>query len=125
MKTLNIEQFEALVDDALAQIPEDFRKRIDNLAVVVEEFPDRWTMQRMGIANRYQLLGFYHGVPVTQRTQNYANVAPDQISIYRQPIMAQARSEQEVRRIVAHVVRHELAHYFGIDDDRLMQIGAY
>ena len=122
---MTVEQFEGLVDDALAQIPEDFRKRIDNLAVVVEEFPDRWTMQRMGIVNPYQLLGFYHGVPITQRTQSYANVAPDQISIYRKPIMAQAQSEQELRELVAHVVRHELAHYFGIDDDRLMQIGAY
>jgi predicted Zn-dependent protease with MMP-like domain len=122
---LNLEQFEALVDESIAQVPEDFRKRIDNLAVVVEDFPDRWTMQRAGIANPYQLLGFYHGIPLTQRTQSYANVAPDQISIYRQPIMAQARSEQELRELVGHVVRHELAHYFGIDDDRLMEIGAY
>ena len=122
---MTTEQFETLVDEALAQIPEDFRKRIENLTVVVQEFPDRPTMQRMGLVNRYQLLGLYHGIPITQRTQNYGNVAPDQISIYRQPILAQARSEAEVRALVGHVVRHELAHYFGIDDDRLMQIGAY
>lgn len=122
---MNLEQFETLVDEAIAQIPEGFRKRIDNLAVVVEEFPDRWTMQRAGIGNPYQLLGFYHGVPLTLRTQSYNNVAPDQISIYRQPIMARARSDQELRELVGHVVRHELAHYFGIDDDRLMEIGAY
>ncbi len=119
------EQFEILVDEAVAAIPARFRNAIDNLAIVVEEFPDAWTLQSVGASSPYNLLGFYHGVPLTQRTQNYANVAPDRISIYRQPILAQCRTESEIRAMVMRVVHHEIAHHFGIDDDRLMEIGAY
>jgi predicted Zn-dependent protease with MMP-like domain len=119
------EAFEALVDEAVAEIPARFRNAIENLAIVVEEFPDAWTLQSVGAPGPYNLLGFYHGVPLTQRTQNYANVAPDQISIYRQPILAQCRNDEEIRSLVKRVVRHEIAHHFGIDDDRLEEIGAY
>lgn len=122
---MTTEQFEALVDEAMAGIPEPFRDAIDNLAVVVEEFPDAWTMRAAGVSSPYNLLGFYHGIPLTERTQGYANVAPDQISIYRRPILAQCRTDAEIRAMVTRVVRHELAHYFGIDDDRLMELGAY
>jgi|SRR5581483_2186421 len=119
------DQFESLVDEAIEQIPEYYRNAIDNLAIVVEELPDHWTMQAAHISNPYQLLGFYHGVPITQRHLEYGNVAPDRISIYRRPILAQCQNDDEVRALVHHVVQHEVAHYFGIDDDRLMEIGAY
>ncbi len=122
---MNLEQFETLVDEAIEEIPERFHKAVENLAIVVEEFPDPWTMRSVGAKNPYGLLGFYHGVPITARTHDYGNVAPDRISIYRQPILAQCRNEEEVRAMVKRVVRHEIAHYFGIDDDRLTEIGAY
>lgn len=122
---MTTEQFESYVDEAIAEIPDTFRKAIKNLAIAVEEFPDRRTLRTMGLTSPYALLGFYHGIPLTQRTQGYQNVAPDQISIYRSPILAQCRTEAEVRDMVKRVVRHEIAHHFGIDDDRLMEIGAY
>lgn len=119
------EEFERIVDETVAQLPEQFRARIENLAIVVEEFPDAWTLQSVGLANRYGLLGFYHGVPLTQRTQNYGSVAPDLISIYRQPIMSYYRTDEAIREGIRHTVRHELAHYFGISDERLHELGAY
>lgn len=122
---MNTEEFEALVVEAIEGIPEMYRDSLDNVEVVVEEFPDKWTMDSAGIASPYNLLGFYHGIPRTHRTQNYNLVAPDKISIYRKPIMAQCRNDEEVRAMVHRVVRHEIAHYFGIDDDRLVEIGAY
>jgi predicted Zn-dependent protease with MMP-like domain len=82
-------------------------------------------MQLAGVSSPYNLLGFYHGVPMTQRTQFYANVAPDTISIYRRPILAQCKNDAEARAMITRVVRHEVAHYFGIDDDRLVELGAY
>ncbi len=119
------EEFEQIVDETVAQLPEKFRERIENLAIVVEEFPDAWTLQLARVRNRYDLLGFYHGIPLTNRTHDYGNVAPDLISIYRQPIMAHYHTAERVREGIRHTVLHELAHYFGIDDARLLELGAY
>lgn len=118
-------EFEQLVDEAIAAIPEQFQLAIENLAIVVEDVADRRTLELAGVSHPYGLLGFYHGIPITQRTHDYGLVAPDQISIYRRPILAQCRNLAEARALVHRVVRHEVAHYFGIDDDRLTEIGAY
>lgn len=125
LKDVDPETFDQWVDESVAAIPEAFRKRIVNLAIVVEEWPDAWTMRTAGITHPSSLLGFYHGIPLTSRTQEYGLVPPDKISIYRRPIMLQCRTTEEVRALVGRVVRHEIAHYFGIDDGRLVQIGAY
>jgi predicted Zn-dependent protease with MMP-like domain len=117
--------FEELVEEAVASIPEAFLEMLDNVAIVVEDWPDRETMRLAGIRSPYQLLGFYHGIPQTGRTSGYNLVAPDRISIYRRPIEAQCRSEEQLREMVRRVVLHELAHHFGIDDGRLHEIGAY
>jgi predicted Zn-dependent protease with MMP-like domain len=119
------DQFEEIVDQAIDEIPERFKQAIENLAIVVEDFPDPWTLNSVGVRSPYGLLGFYHGIPLTQRTHDYGNVTPDRISIYRKPILAQCQNDDEVRDMVHRVVRHEIAHYFGIDDDRLWEIGAY
>jgi len=122
---VELNDFEQLVDEAIAELPAYFRERMDNLAIVVEEWPDQMTMQLAGIRYPDQLLGFYHGIPLTERTQNYAMVPPDKISIYRQPILLQCRDWHAARAMTQRVLRHEVAHYFGIDDDRLREIGAY
>jgi predicted Zn-dependent protease with MMP-like domain len=117
--------FATLVADALDSIPEFFRERLDNVEVLIEDWPDRHTMRSAGVRSPYNLLGFYHGVPLTARTTHYGLVTPDKISIYRRPIEAQCRTVEELRATVRRVVLHELAHHFGIDDDRLHDIGAY
>lgn len=109
----------------MVALPEIYRAQIDNLAIVVEEFPDAWTLDAAHVSNRYGLLGFYHGIPRTQRTAGYNMVTPDKISIYRQPLMAYYRTPESLREGIRHTVLHELAHYFGIDDERLLEIGAY
>ena len=122
---MNREIFERFVLEAIDAIPEAFREKLDNVEVVVEDWPDRETMRQAGVHHPAQLLGFYHGIPQTKRTHNYGLVLPDKISIYRQPILMRCRTLEEVRRTVHQVVRHELAHHFGIDDDRLRELGAY
>jgi predicted Zn-dependent protease with MMP-like domain len=122
---MEIEQFEELVAQVVNELPEFFQDRLDNVDVIVEEFPDRHTMRLARVRSPYDLLGFYHGVPLTERTANYGLVAPDKISIYRRPIEIQCRSDEELRAMIRRVVLHEIAHHFGISDNRLRDIGAY
>ena len=119
------ERFEELVAEVLDDLPEFFQDRLDNVEVIVEEFPDRHTLRLARARSPYDLLGFYHGIPLTERTASYGLVAPDKISIYRRPIEMQCRTEEELRQMIRRVVLHEIAHHFGIDDDRLRDIGAY
>ena len=122
---MQTDRFIQLVAEALESLPESFAEKMENVEVVVEEWPDRETLRLAGVRNPTGLLGFYHGVPLTERTAGYNMVAPDKISIYRRPILLHCRTGAEVRETVQRVVRHEIAHYFGIDDERLREIGAY
>jgi predicted Zn-dependent protease with MMP-like domain len=122
---METELFEELVAQVVSELPEFFQERLDNVDVIVEEFPDRHTMRLARVRSPYDLLGFYHGVPLTERTANYGLVAPDKISIYRRPIEIQCRSDEELRAMIRRVVLHEIAHHFGISDNRLRDIGAY
>ncbi len=107
------ERFEELVGAALDEIPPELGKLIDNVAVLVEE----------DSAER-NLLGLYEGIPLTERTTSgYAGVLPDRITLYRGPILAGCDSEEDVVDEVAVTVIHEVAHHFGIDDDRLSELG--
>ena len=108
-------RFEELVTDALDSLPEWVLKRLENVEVIVEDRPPP------GEGN---LLGKYYGIPLTER-RNYAGVLPDTITLYRRTIEREARSEEDVRRVVAHTVEHEVAHFFGISDDRLRELDAY
>ena len=117
--------FEQFVAEAWDNLPEEFRAELDNIDVVIEDWPDPKTMRQAGVKHRSQLLGLYHGIPLTKRTRGYNLVLPDKISIYRQPIMMRCRDWEQVLRMVHRVLRHEVGHYFGLSDDRLREIGAY
>jgi predicted Zn-dependent protease with MMP-like domain len=105
-------RFEELVADALDRLPEDLGRAMSNVAVTVEHRP-----------GPPGLLGLYQGVPLTSRTSGYAGVLPDRITIYRLAICAMCTSEDEVRGQVRRTVIHEIAHHFGIDDNRLDELG--
>jgi predicted Zn-dependent protease with MMP-like domain len=119
------EYFEELVAQAIEDLPDEFFEKLENIAIVVEEWPDHNALRSVGVQRRTDLLGLYHGIPKTGRTSGYNLVMPDKISIYQQPILMRCRTDDDVRLMVGRVVRHEIAHHFGIDDDRLMEIGAY
>lgn len=118
-------KFQEVVAEALEIIPPAFRLRLTNVAIVVEEWPDRATLRAAGVRNRTELLGFYHGVPLTERDSSYGLTPPDKINIYRAPILKECHNDEEVRALVQRTLRHELAHYFGISDERLLELGAY
>lgn len=114
-------KFDRLVQEAFLDIPARFRKRIENVAIVVEEEPGGDDLRRTRCPPDSTLLGLYHGVPLTQRTSSYGMVLPDKISIYRGPIMRLARNERELRNIVRETLWHEVGHYFGMDERQVRQ----
>ena len=105
-------RFEEMVVTALDSLPEEFGRLMQNVAVTVEHDP-----------GPPGLLGLYEGIPLTDRTSDYAGVLPDRIIIYRREICAICRTEEEVADQVRRTVVHEVAHHFGIDDDRLTELG--
>jgi predicted Zn-dependent protease with MMP-like domain len=127
---LSAAQFEDLVSDALETLPPFFRDRMDNVAVLLEVWPSRAILREVGVPPGETLLGLYTGIPLTERTSNYALVVPDTITLYQGPIENAAAEwegdfTENVREEVRHTVIHEIAHHFGISDDRLRELGAY
>ncbi|MFP4083128.1 MAG: metallopeptidase family protein [Candidatus Aminicenantes bacterium] len=116
------EKFEKLVEDALAELPQKFKKYLQNLAVMVEEKPSPEVYRRTGGSVFSSVLGLYHGVPLKHRGPFYGNIPPDVITIYQKPIEAICRSDEEIKRKVREVVLHEIGHYFGLSDKELKQI---
>jgi predicted Zn-dependent protease with MMP-like domain len=108
-------RFEELVVDALDSLPQWVLDRLENVEVIVEDRPPR---------DEPNLLGRYHGIPLSER-RHYAGVLPDTITLYRRTLEREARDEDELKRVVAHTVEHEVAHFFGISDERLRELDAY
>jgi predicted Zn-dependent protease with MMP-like domain len=109
------QRFEELVADALDSLPQWVIDRLENVEVIVEDRPPR---------DQPGLLGLYHGIPLTER-RHYAGVLPDTITLYQRSIERVAHDEEHLKRVVAHTVEHEVAHHFGISDDRLRELDAY
>jgi predicted Zn-dependent protease with MMP-like domain len=98
---------------------------MENVEIVIEIWPSPAVLAKAGVRQPADLLGFYEGVPQTRRTRRYGLVLPDKISLFQKPIEMQCRTPNEVRAKVNHVLRHELAHHFGLDDEHLRALGAY
>ncbi len=123
MYETDADTIEAMVERALAGLPEEFRARLDNLAVVVEDVPSAEDRTRTGPGG--MLLGLYRGVPLTVRRSAYGMVPPDKIIVFRRHLERIARDEEHLEALVRHTVQHEIAHHFGISDARLRELGAY
>ena len=119
------ERFEQIVAEAMQQLPPRFREAIDNVAIRVQDAPTRAQLRDWDIDPDEILLGIYVGIPLTERTTNYNLVAPDLIYLFQRNIEEECENEDEMREVIRHTLFHEVAHYFGIDDDRLEELGAY
>ena len=122
--TLNMkrEEFETLVGRAIENLPPEFRERLENVDIVVEQWPTPGQLRQARVRSPGQLLGLYQGVPRTRRGRGYGLVLPDKISIFQGPVEAQCRFGGEVETKIGEVVRHEIAHHFGLDDRTLREI---
>jgi len=111
---ISAERFEDLVVDALDRLPSWVQERLDNVEVLVEDEP---------ADGRPGLLGLYEGIPLTARGAGYSGVLPDRITLFRRALVRLARDEDHLRDLVAETVVHEVAHFFGISDERLAELG--
>ena len=110
------EPFEEYVEEALGSLPSELSAQMSNLDIVIEDEPPPGR----------RLLGLYEGVPLTKRSSGYGAVLPDKITIYRGPLVrSYGRDSERLRREVKRVVLHEIAHHFGITDERLVEIDRY
>lgn len=116
------ERFQELVARAVNNLPEEFKAKLENIDVVVEDCPSQYQLAEAGLRRGEDLLGLYQGVPLTMRGKRYGLVPPDKITIFHKPLEARCRCDAEITEEVRRVVLHELAHHFGIDDARLRQI---
>ena len=108
------EEFEDAVADGLDALPEELTRMMSNVVVLVEDEPPE---------GEDDLLGLYEGIPLTERGEFYSAVLPDRIYVFREPTLAICRTYEEVVEQVHITVVHEIAHHFGIDDDRLHELG--
>jgi predicted Zn-dependent protease with MMP-like domain len=106
--------FAALVLEAVEGLPAEFRKKIDNVALVIEERPSPGLLESLGMGPGQTLLGLYQGIPLASRSSGYSMVPPDRITIFREPILERCSDDEQVRREVQATVLHELGHYFGL-----------
>jgi predicted Zn-dependent protease with MMP-like domain len=121
-KAMDREKFELLVLRAVESLPEEFRTRLENIDVVVEDWPTGSQMAQVGLGRGQTLLGLYQGVPRTRRSAHYGMVPPDKITIFQKPIEAKCRDDARITAEIQRVVRHEIAHHFGIGDRRLREL---
>jgi predicted Zn-dependent protease with MMP-like domain len=114
--------FDRLVAEALDELPRGFRRRLHNIAVVVEREPSQVLLEELGLWPHHTLLGLYQGVPLPRRGSSYGNVLPDRITIFQKPIEATCRTRDDIKQAVKDTVKHEIGHYFGLDDARLEEL---
>jgi predicted Zn-dependent protease with MMP-like domain len=114
-----------MVEEALEEFPEKFRKLLENLAIVVEDIASPEDARRAGVVDPMHLLGLYSGMPFTMWGRERSAALPDVIKIYRLPIVSDSAGGEEIRARVRNVVLHELGHRAGLDEGRLRELGIY
>jgi predicted Zn-dependent protease with MMP-like domain len=115
------EVFNKVVEEALDSLPQEFRSRIRNVAVLVEDLPPHQSPPQAGQPKKL-LLGLFHGVPTTKKSVFDLLTGPDHIVLYQKNIEAVCSTEAEVREQVRRTVIHELGHYFGMDEEQLKDV---
>lgn len=116
------DRFEQLVAEAIESLPERFLSNLQNVVIIVESRPSREQRAYHGLTPGETLFGLYEGVPMTERG-SYAPPMPDKITIFQRPLEQACDSEEQLIKEIRNTVAHEVAHFFGIDDDRLDELG--
>ncbi len=116
------EAFEQLVTEALNSLPQEFQEKLNNVSIVIEDYPTPYQQQKMHLRHNMSLFGLYEGVPQTKRTSTYSLVLPDKITIFQKPIEAFSNTEEEIKTQVKKTVLHEIGHHFGLTDEELRKL---
>jgi predicted Zn-dependent protease with MMP-like domain len=115
--------FEDAVERAIERIPEMFRAQLNNLTIAVEDRPSRDLLREMDVPPGETLFGLFTGVPLPERSVVDPPLYPDSILIFREPLMNACRSRKELEEEIAITVVHELAHYLGLGEEQLEELG--
>ncbi len=111
-------EFEKIVREAISEIPQELQTQIDNVEIVIEDWPSK---EQLGdYQSPYDLLGLYHGIPKTERA-NYSSL-PDKISLFKEPILSLSTDEEKMKHHIRETILHELGHHFGLSDEELEEI---
>jgi predicted Zn-dependent protease with MMP-like domain len=119
------EEFERIVAQAFEHLPEKFKSAVDNVGVVVEDYPDEELVSKMNLISNRHLLGLYQGIPLTRRGTWYGMtpVVPDKITLYQKNIEAACSTETNLVRKIQEVLIHEIGHYFGMSEEEIRTAG--
>lgn len=120
---VSTDEFERLVREAIAEIPESLRSLLDNVVVDVESSPSAEDLAELGIDDPTELLGLYHGTPLTERGVELELQLPDRVTIYQRNIEELCETPKEIVEQIRTTVLHEIGHYFGMDEDDLFDVG--
>ena len=118
---MNREEFELLVTEALKKLPKEFLDKLDNVDIVVEDWPSSQIYKDLKIKPGNLIFGLYQGTPPTRRTKG--TIFPDKITIFAGPILAVSKTKEEVKKRVVTVIKHEIAHHFGLDETSIHKKG--
>jgi len=119
---LDKNKFEDLVEKAYNNIPQKFRDKIDNVAITVEDYPSAEDLEKLKIREKGLLLGLYRGTPLPQRSVWQGVRLPDEIVIFQKDIEKVCKTEKDIEERVNEVLQHEIAHYFGLNDDEIYEL---
>jgi len=122
---MDAKAFEELVAEAVESLPDEFKLKLENIDVVIEEEPAAEHIRLARVPKSVFLMGLYQGVPLSKRTHFYGNVLPDKITIFRNNIERVCRNDEEIKEAVRRTVIHEFAHYFGLSDEHMKRSGTY
>ncbi|MEI8171883.1 MAG: metallopeptidase family protein [Deltaproteobacteria bacterium] len=123
VKTLSEKDFFRIVERAISRIPEEIRHYLDNVLISVREKPSRKMLKELGLSTEDSPLGLYVGTAMTERTALYPPLYPDTIYIFRKPIEEMCETLEELEEEIEITVVHEIAHFIGISEDRLIELG--
>jgi len=115
-------EFERVMRKAIDELPEIFREALVNVAIVVEDRPPGWLLKELGVPPGETLYGFYHGIPLPERSVQDSGTLPDKISIYRLPLEENFRDPEERVDEIRITLLHEIGHYFGMDEEELARL---
>lgn len=119
---LSDKEFDRLISSAMDELPQQYIKGLDNVAIVYADWPDEHQSKKAGLHEGNLLLGLYEGIPLTKRGAGYTFVLPDKITLFKLPILMIVRTEQELFEQIKRTLWHEIAHYYGLDHDRIHEL---
>ena len=119
MNEFSDEQFDALITRAMDELPQEYIRGLQNVAIVMADEPDAVQREKLKLRHDHLLLGLYEGVPRTARTGNEAGILPDKITLFKYPILTVSRNDEELFEQIKRTLWHEIAHYYGLDHDRI------